>query len=225
MSDQNHTIYLLTIPGRLAPASLDAARQIHNDTAGAQANVAAARSLGDLSHMVFVPVEADDHHANFLIMDLWNRLEGLNTFFADPHVQEGGGMIFSQREPVVWLPAPGFVSYHIPAPSGKNERFVGVVRGMLRSVEEACEVHNRLVGGGVNQARAAGNLTHEAYLRLAPPGAPEGLEFCAVDTWFDLASMGQYYNQPGFMENLVQMFAGEPSATIWTHPAGQWVEW
>jgi len=225
MTDQNSTLYLLTIPGKLAPKTLEAARQVHNESAGAPANVAAARSLGDLSHMVYVPAGEASPAGDFLIMDVWNRLDGLNTFFADPHVQEGGGLIFSQRNPMVWMPAPGFTSYHLPAPYGKNERFIGVVLGKVRSVDQACEIHNALVGGAINQARAAGNLSHEAYLRMAQPGTPEALDFLAVDTWQDLASMGQYYNQPGFMENLVKMFAGEPMATVWQHPAGAWAEW
>jgi hypothetical protein len=226
MTDQNQTFYLLSIPGKLAPKTQEAARQIHNETAGAPANVAAARALGDLSHMVYVPVDNSAPAASdFLILDQWNKLDGLNTFFADPHVQEGGGLIFSQRDPVVWMPAPGFTSYHFPAPAAKPDRYIGVVRGMVKSVEDACEKHNAVVNAGINQARAAGNISHEAYLRLAQPGSPEALEFLAVDTWMDLASMGQYYNQPGFMETLVKMFAGMPSATVWAHPAGNWVEW
>ncbi len=83
------TVYLLSIRGALAPKTLEAARAVHNETAGAPANVAAARALGDLSHMVYVPMEHDGHHGNeFLILDQWNSLEGLNQFFANPHVQE-----------------------------------------------------------------------------------------------------------------------------------------
>ena len=43
-------IYLLAIRGTLAPKTLEDARKTHNETAGAPANVAAARGLGDLSH-------------------------------------------------------------------------------------------------------------------------------------------------------------------------------
>src|SRR5438477_2015201 len=98
-------LYLLSIRGTLAPSILEAARTIHNQTAGAPESIAAARSLGDLSHMVYVPLERPASGAGeFLIMDLWNSLPGLNQFFANPQVQEGGGLIFTQREPVVWAP-------------------------------------------------------------------------------------------------------------------------
>jgi hypothetical protein len=224
--ETNRAVYLLSIFGKLKPRTLDAARAIHNETAGAAPNVAAARSLGDLSHMVYVPIDHPGPEAgDFLIMDLWNSLEGLNQFFADAHVQAGGDQIFSQREPAVWQPAEGFVSYHLPAPHDKPDRFVGVVRGRVRSHDEARAVHNALAGGAVNQARAAGNLSHEAYFRVAPPGAPEGLEFFAVDVWMDGKGMQMYYDDEEFAKGLMQMFTAEPAATIWVHPAGSWVEW
>src|SRR5881628_1293979 len=83
------TLYLLAIRGTLAPSTLEVARNIHNETAGAPPNVAAARSLGDLSHMVYVPAGQPSTGASeFLILDVWNRLDGLNQFFANPQVQE-----------------------------------------------------------------------------------------------------------------------------------------
>lgn len=224
--DQNRPVYLLSILGKLKPKTLEAASSIHNQTAGAPAGVATARSLGDLSHLVYIPVDhTGPESGEFLILDLWNNLEGLNQFFADHQVQEGGNLIFSERDPVVWQPADDFASYHLPAPHGKNDRLVGVVRGRVRSRAEALAVHNALVGGAVNQARAAGNLSHEAYFRLAPPGSPEALEFFAIDVWMDGAGTEAYYGNPDFMPGLMKMFAAEPMATVWVHPAGQWVEW
>jgi hypothetical protein len=130
------TLYLLTIRGTLSPDTLEAARKVHNQTAGDPAGVAAAKSLGDVSHMVYVPMQHDGHAqtkgaGEFLIMDLWYSMEGLNTFFADKQVQQGGDMIFSQRDPVVWAPAEGFTSFHIPAPFGNNDRIVAIVRGTV----------------------------------------------------------------------------------------------
>jgi hypothetical protein len=73
MSYSHEKIYLLTIRGTLAPTSLEAARQVHNQTAGAPDGVAAARSLGDLSHMVYVPVNKE--LPELFIMDLCKRQE------------------------------------------------------------------------------------------------------------------------------------------------------
>jgi len=223
----NHTlaVYLLAIRGTLAPKTLASARSIHNETAGAPANVAAARSLGDLSHMVFTPIEQNGSAGEFLILDQWNNLEGLNQFFANKQVQEQAGQIFSDRDPVVWAAAEGFTAYHFPAPYGKNERFVGIVRGMVESRSKAQSVHNAVVGQTVNRARINGNMSHEAFFRLTPPGTSESLEFFAVDVWMDGEGMNRHYNDPAFMGGFQELFTGQPSASVWTHPAGEWVEW
>ncbi len=228
MSETKETmsLYLLAIRGTLAPSTLEAARIIHNETAGAPPNVAAARSLGDLSHMVYVPATGPSAGASeFLILDVWNRLNGLNQFFANPQVQEQAGRIFSTRDPVVWVPAEGFLSYHLPAPHGKNERIVAVVRGTVRSRDAAQAIHNALVTSQINKARMAGDLSHQAYFRLAPPDAPEGLEFFAVDVWMSAAGMSEYYEDPAFLHGFQDLFAAPPSTSVWTHPAGDWVEW
>ena len=59
-SQQTLPWYLLSIRGTLAPATLEAARQTHNSTAGASANVAAARAMGeaDLQHALPGGVDA-----------------------------------------------------------------------------------------------------------------------------------------------------------------------
>jgi len=218
------SIYLLSIRGTLASPTLDASQTIHNETAGAPPNVAAAQSLGDLSHMVYVPTDQSGS-GEFLILDLWNSMEGLNQFFANPQVQEQAGRIFADRDPVVWAPAEGFFTYHLPMPHDKNDRIIGVVRGMVRSREEAQKAHNTFVASQINKARKAGNVSHEAYFRLAAPDSPEALEFFAVDVWMDASGMGQHYQDPAFQGAFQELFAAEPSASTWVHPAGHWVEW
>src|SRR5512135_3896249 len=137
--DPNLSLYLLAIRGTLASSTLDAARKIHNSTAGAPENIAAVRSLGDLSHMVYVPMEKPASGAGeFLILDIWTSPDGINQFFSNPTVQEQAGQIFSQRDPVVWTAANGFTGYHFPAPFGKNDRLVTTARGMLKSMDESC---------------------------------------------------------------------------------------
>jgi hypothetical protein len=223
---QAGTIYLLAIRGRLAPSTLEATRTLHNETAGAPANVAAARALGDLSHMVYVPIDHTGPAAGeFLILDQWNSLEGLNQFFANPQVQEQAGRFFSDRDPVVWAPADGFLSYHCPAPYGRNDRHVGIVRGPVHGRSAAQATHNLLVAQLLNKARGAGSVSHEAFFRLAAPGQPESLEFFAVDVWYDREGMARHYEDPAFLSGFGDLFAAAPTASIWTHPGGEWVEW
>ncbi len=224
--EQDTNLYLLTIRGKLKPTTLEASRSIHNATAGNPAGVAAARSLGDLSHMVYVPTGNDGHApAELLILDVWNSVDGLNKFFSSNDVQEGGSQIFTARDPIVWMPARGAFTNHLPAPHGKNERFVGVVRGPVHSHEQALSVHNEFAAGAINKSRMAGNISHDVYFRLAQPGSPESLEFLAVDVWMDAAGMASTYSNPDYGSIFQKLFAGAPTASTWQEPAGEWVEW
>ena len=229
MNDQL-TLYLLTIRGTLAPDTLEAARKIHNQTAGNPDGVAAAKSLGDVSHMVYVPMEHDGHAATkgageFLIMDLWTSTDGLNTFFSDHQVQEGGAMIFSERDPVVWAPAEDFVSFHIPAPFGNNDRIVAVVRGTVNSKEEAKKLHDTAMTKTISKARKLGMLSHQPYFRLAAPNSPEALEFFVVDVWMSGEGMGDYYGDEDFLAGFNHLFTAEAADSVWVHPKGDWIEW
>jgi len=228
--NDNLTLYLLTIRGTLAPATLEAARKVHNQTAGNPEGVAAAKSLGDVSHMVYVPMEHHGHAktkgaGEFLIMDLWYSMEGLNTFFADPHVQEGGAAIFTERDPVVWAPAEGFVNFHIPAPFGNNDRIIAVVRGTVNSIAEAKQLHNTAIVKTISKARKLGMLSHEAYFRMAAPNSPEALEFFAVDVWMSGEGMGDYYGDEDFLAGFNHIFTAEAADSVWVHPKGDWIEW
>ena len=216
-------IFLLTIRGTLAPPSLEAARQVHNQTAGAPEGVAAAKSLGDLSHMVYVP--AEQGYGEIFIMDLWTSPTGLNQFFSDPQVQQGAAMIFTQRDPVVWAPAEGFFTYHLPAPTGHNDRYIGVIRGNVASREQARATLNTIASDSLHKARKLGNLSHEAYFRLSPPGSTESLELLGVDVWSNLEGMNEYYSDPDFNHAFDGFYTAEPSTLVLKHPAGEWVEW
>jgi hypothetical protein len=225
-SERPYAIYLLAIRGTLSSPTLEAARLIHNETAGAPANVAAAQSLGDLSHMVHVPVDRPKSGpSEFLILDLWNSLEGLNKFFANPQVQEQAGRIFSARDPIVWAPAETFTSYHIPSPFGKNERFVAIARGKAGAGDEFRARHNTMVADHINKARRASNMSHQAFFRLAQPGSPEASEFLAMDVWMSATGMNQHYQDQDFVRGFHDLFSSAPSTSAWVHPPGDWVEW
>ena len=220
------SLFLLAIRGTLASPTIAEARKLHNSTAGHPNNVAAAKSLGDVSHMVYVPIEKPKKDAGeFLILDLWSNMDGINQFFANPTVQEQAGQIFSQRDPVVWGAADGFTGYHIPAPFGMNDRFITTARGTVKSVDEARKLHNTSVAKTISKARKAGNLSHEAYLRMAAPGSPESREWLGVDVWMSADEMMGFYEDPEFLAGFDHMFTGEANTAVWVHPAGTWTEW
>ena len=122
----------------------------------------------------------------------------------------------------MWEPAEGFYTYHLTNPYGKNQRFVGMVRGMVKSRAEAREAHNAIVSQLVPMSRAAGSLSHDAYFRAGPS---DTLEFCAVDVWMDGFDLSKTYQNPEFLQAFASLFAGPPSAGVWVHPAGEWAEW
>ncbi len=219
--------FLFTVEGAMVPATLDAGRLAHNQAAGTAEGVAAARSFGDLSHAVYVPTDAPKGGGAgpLLIVDYWNSPEGLGMFFADPQVQQGGTLLFKKSDAVVWQASPGLPRFNLPAPYGRNDRFVGIVRGTVASRASAEKIVADSVRKRIGQARAKGLLSREWFFRWTPPGAPPSLEVIGLDLWFDAEGMKAIYAEPAELAGLAGLFTGPPSTSTWKKPAGAWVEW
>jgi len=224
MDQSNGHIYLFTVFGKRA-LSLDAMRPVHNQVAGNPEDVAAAKSLSDLSHMVYQSI--DENSSEFVIMDLWTNPAGLNQFFSKPEraKKQAAAGIFTHYEPLLWEPAEGFFTYHLPVPTVIQDRFFALLRGPVVSREQARALVNQIRVQDLHKARAAGHLSHEVYFRLAQPGAPESLELLSVDGWFDLEGMHRYYDELDASAVLDGLFTAQPSAWLVKHPAGEWIEW
>jgi hypothetical protein len=106
-----------------------------------------------------------------------------------------------------------------------NDRIVTTARGTVKSVDEARKLHNSSTVKTLNKARRAGNLSHEAYFRMAAPGSPEAKEFFAVDVWMSADHMMEFYDDPDFLAGFDHMFTADAITAAWMHPAGDWVEW
>ena len=224
MATEHPHIYLFTNTGTLRPKTAEEARAIHNATAGNPQGVAAAIALGDLSHLVFVPM--GEWAGEIMFIDQWTSAEGIQQFFADPQVQAGGAQIFTQYDPVVWRHAEGFVNYTINTPLGASQdRLVGIIRGQVTSMEAAQQAMNQIWRQRVNEAHKGGLNSHEVYVRLAQPGTPESLEILGVDVWSKHDGMHALYEDPAFMQPFDGVFAGEPKTWTLHRPAGEWVEW
>jgi hypothetical protein len=103
---------LLTVMGKVKTDSIAATCNLHNLTAGDPNGVTAAKSLGDMSHMTYMPLDAaPNFKGDLLFLDIWNNLEGMQQFFSDPQVQAGAGMLFESREAIVWSKLDGFLNY------------------------------------------------------------------------------------------------------------------
>ncbi len=214
--------FLLTVEGEPQSTDRNKVRETHNMAAGSDQGVAAARSFGDLSHAVYVPAGPGAADNRLLFIDYWNSVEGLMTFFSNPQVQKGGEMVFKNREPVVWTPSPGLPRVTLPAPTGRNERWLGLVRGPIASREAAETLLMEATRKAVNSNRAKGLMTREWYFRADKPDALEAL---GLDVWFDADGMQAIYNDPAEMKPLGALFTGKPMTSEWQKPAGQWVEW
>ncbi|MBX7101025.1 MAG: hypothetical protein K1X89_25135 [Myxococcaceae bacterium] len=218
----------LTVRGTYLAPSLEACRVIHNDTAGSQPGIAAARALGDLSHKVFAPLPSPVSSAKsgeVLFLDWWQDPKGLMDFFANENVQMQGTKLFKARDPVVWMPAKGSFSYSLPSAAGKNERYVGMIRGAIKSPDHAIEIFRQADQKAQRAARARGLLSHEVFIKLPAPGDTSAPELLGVDVWCDVKGMGEHYSDPNEMKALEGAFTAEPDATTWVQAPGSWSEW
>ncbi|HEY4358435.1 MAG TPA: hypothetical protein VGN16_21995 [Acidobacteriaceae bacterium] len=220
---------LLTVRGTFIPESLEAMRELHNATAGSEAGIAAARSLGDLSHNVYMPLskdnESDETSKDLLFLDWWDSPQGLMQFFANPMVQEQGGKLFSSRDTAVWTPAPGASSYHLPAPKAHGDRFLGMIRGTVKSADHALGIFAEVDGKAQRDARRRGLISHELFLKLNAPGESSPPELLGLDVWSSSAGMAEHYGDATHMAGLRDVFTAQPQSNIWKQPDGDWSEW
>jgi hypothetical protein len=220
---------LLTVRGTTVPATLESARVLHNETAGSAPGIAAARGLGDLSHKVYAPCRDSKHSSakagELLFIDNWVDPKGIMEFFSNAHVQEQGTRLFKSKTPTVWMKARGSLSYDLPAPAGKNERYVGMLRVQIGSPEKAIEVFREVDQSAMKDARRRGLMSHQLFIKLNAPGDNAPLELLGVDQWFDLAGLTEHYDDQRHMSALGSVFAGTPDATVWEQAPGSWSEW
>jgi hypothetical protein len=223
-ADAGATAFLLTVRGTSTQASVEETRQLHNATAGAPQGVAAARSLGDLSHNVYVGrggTSADE----VLFLDFWNSLSGFGQFFSDPQVQAGGNQLFTTRDPVLWAPASEFGEVSLTVPAGRASVGVGVLRLAVTSMDKAADAFSAYLAATVNQARRHGLVAHRVCTRVANPGEAAALEVIGLDLWMDAGEMDQYYNLGVGFDLLGPIGTAPPSTSTWVSAPGDWTEW
>ena len=220
---------LLTVRGTTLPKTLEEMRVMHNQTAGSPQGIAAARALGDLSHMVYAPSLASKQSTakagELLFLDVWVKPKGIMDFFSNEQVVQQGTKLFSSRDATVWMPAAGSFSYHLPAPRGKSDRYIGMIRGPIASPEQSIDVFRTVDINAQPDARRRGLLSHEIFIKLTPPDGSSPVELLGVDVWSDFAGMSEHYSDETHMRGLSGAFSGPPEATVWEQAPGQWSEW
>jgi hypothetical protein len=223
-ADAGATAFLLTVRGTTTPSAAGRIREVHNVTAGDPGGVAAARSLGDLSHSVYLG-RGDALRGEVLFIDCWNSLAGMAQFFSIPDVNEGAKQLFSSRDATVWAPAADFGNVHLAVPSHGVVGAVGLLRVTVTSLDKAAAAFTAYTAATVNRARRYGLVAHGVWTRVPDPGEPPALEVIAVDHWTDQSAMDTYYDLNLGFDLLAPVFAGQPITSSWESAPGDWIEW
>jgi hypothetical protein len=221
-ADAGTDLYLLTVLGTPKGVTPEKAVDLHNATAGSPAGVAAAKSLGDLSHNVFVPAAAE---TRLLFLDTWNSTQGLGQFFGDEGTQQGANVLWDSYQPTLWMPAAGFGSYTLPVPSGRSVGAVGTFRVPVTSFEDAAAGYLADSVEKINSSRQLGQIAHTLWVPVPmAPGQETAVEVLGVDYWMDLDGMNSYYETATF-DHIAPLFMGAPETGAWKPAGSEWVEW
>jgi hypothetical protein len=221
-ADAGADLYLLTVLGKPNSGAPSASRELHNQTAGNPGGVAAAKSLGDLSHNVFLPTSDGIDHLLFL--DTWNSPTGLGQFFSDEQVQQGGAALFADREAVLWMPAAGFGSYLLPVPSGRSIGAIGLMRAPVSSFDAAAPAFTADSAAKINAGRQLGQVGHQLFVPVPMGGATPATEVLGVDFWLDEKQMNKWYADASY-DHLGPVFTGAPVTSTWAPAGKDWIEW
>jgi hypothetical protein len=223
-ADAGAETYLLTVRGKFAADSLATALQVHNATAGAPQSVAGARSLGDLSHNVFVPY---GEHAprELLFIDFWNSLTGLGQFFANPQVQASAAELFTERDGAAWSQAPGYGHFHLMVPAGKGVAGLGLMRVRVTSVQDASLAFRAYTAATLSKSRLYGIVAGTTWIKVPNPGEQPEPELISIDLWTEPDQMAAYYKLELGFDTIGPVFAGPPQTSAWQAAPGEWAEW
>jgi hypothetical protein len=243
------TLFLHTTRGTLSPTTLDEARSMHNAFvgAGSQPGIDIARSLGDISHNTYIPVEetgklSTASPGELLFIDWWADSNGMEQFFANPFAQEAGNRLFSERVEAEWMPVPAAFTFQVPAKADAPARFVRIMRAPVRVVSDATTALAKLVSANLGASRRFGHLSHQLFLRQAnvvtarpasnarhnggqdSPLPTEPVELLAVDFWPTLEGLREYESASTATNGLDEVLTGPLTVSIWEQVRG-FVEW
>jgi len=222
MEPETSSKFLFTNFGTVRPSSAEETRLTHNATIGDPASVAAVQALGDLSHLVHVPL--GEWTGELVLIDQWTSAEGIQQFLANPKIREHGQQLFSISRPGVWRLGEGFVQYTINTPARQTNRFLALLHGPVTSLDAAQRAYNQVFRQRIGEARKLGLVTHELFIRIGP-GTPDSVEILGIDSWFKLDGPRQLYADPQFQAAFTGVFTRPPQTWVLHRPEGDWIEW
>ena len=134
------TQFLLTVRGAAGAQDLEGgrARPTTRRPAPTRASPWRARSATSATPSTSRSSRRHPGAGELLIIDYWNSAEGLQTFFSERAGAAGRHVrLQATARRCVWQGTPGLPRFSLPAPTGKNERYVGLARGPVASREGA----------------------------------------------------------------------------------------
>lgn len=239
------TLTLHITRGTLRPTALDQARTMHNAfvTEGPQPGAEVARSLGDVSHSVYVPVPgtgtfADTAPGELLFVDYWADPGGMETFFSHPSAQQAGDRLYATREESEWTLAPAAFTFQVPAPAGVTARFLAITRAPVRAAADAVAALDKVVSTNLGTARRRGQVAQSVYVRVAELAAARPasnaslgahrhaapVEILAVETWPDIEGLTEHHRDATITSGLDDVLSGPLDVSVWEQANG-FAEW
>ena len=218
--------FLFTVRGEMAPPDVEGVgRFTTSPPAPTRPSPRRARSAISATPSMSRSSRRSGGAGELLIIDYWNSPQGMQSFFAAMPQPTKETNIFKEREAVLWQGTPGLPRVSLPAPFGRNDRWVGIARGPVVSREAAEKTLTEGTRKAINTARAKGLMSREWYFRVSLPGEKPSLEAIGVDVWFDADGMQEVYSDTAEMAALGGVFTGRPETSAWRKPPGVWVEW
>jgi hypothetical protein len=163
--------------------------------------------------------------SELLFIDWWDSPHGIASFFSNEQVQMQGAKLFKEREATIWLPTRASSSYDLPAPKAITDRYVGIVRGPVKSADHALGVFAGVDVKAQRDARRRGLVSHGLFTKLKRPEDSSVDELLGVDLWCNFAGMTEHYGDHTHMSGLGDAFAARPQTSVWEQPHGHWSEW
>lgn len=223
----NNPILYIT-RGALNP-SLDRAREKHNEFTieGPTPGKEIARSLGDLSHAVYVPAsgatsKSDVKPGELIFLDFWEDPNRMDAFFSDDNVRDAGARLFSSYEETAWMSAPAAFAYNLPQIDGDAARFVAIARATVHSAENAIAEFGKYASKNVGVARRRGQLSHSLHVKRAKPSEPA--EVLALDFWSTRKGLREYYDDQEAWNGFGASFTAPLKVSTWERSSG-FAEW
>lgn len=208
------TLYTALVSARFVSADAQTNQEAHDGVASATEEL--ARSRGDVAHKTAIGLQDPQE---FLAVDLWKSLDGMQEHFADPDFAgQLVGVFEGPPEITTWTAPKGWSNWGTLDPQPNH--YLVVVQGTLVSDDLATnrDAHNAVADGGKETAMGLGDYAHLVHLDPENPRS-----FMAIDLWSDLNGLQQFFGATEVQEAFGSLFEAPPTITIYvTTEYHQW---